>query len=693
MPTKRPSRIAATLKARLSAKKEAGTRPFLGPVRFSKEKDPATGLRSIEIVGNSGTPFKYYGENIVLDFGRSTVESKIPILRDHDTSRILGHTTKSSKSFVATGVMSGQPDEVEEVLSMADRGYPWQSSIYLDTQGYKEYDADHKDAIEVNGHSYKAPLLVVWGHIREYTVTSLGADENTSSTFFSWNPNMADDLDLEVEDDADDLELDAEESDLDDEDDDLELEDESADEGWLSEIEADDVEDEDDAALQTAITARRKAAKHISRMEIVAKRNGGSEAHLDKALKAGLSPEQFELALLRLNRPKGEHRPAKDDVNKQFAVLEAGLYLGLGVDDPKQIKTRKAPTAETFQRAEDEYGQNGVGLQELFLEAARMHGHKGKEYARFGKNPRNVLKAAFSTHELSGILSNVQNTLIRGAFMAVESAWRRIAKIGTLNDFKTHTRYYMTGHMTFEKLGNDGEIKHGTWGEGSYSASLETYAKMYALSRKDLINDDLGALAQLTARLGRGAALKVNDVFWTKFLDGHATDFTAARKNYQEGATTDLSITSLTAADKLIGEQTDPDGKPFPVTMDRLLVPRSLRTKAAQVANDTRVAYVGDDESFGHESNPWAGKFEVIDSVYLQSSGMGGGYSALAWYLLGNPDDLHYIELNFLNGRQEPFIESTDVDFDHLGIQTRGYFDFGADKAEYRAAFKSKGEA
>jgi hypothetical protein len=51
------------------------------------------------------------------------------------------------------------------------------------------------------------------------------------------------------------------------------------------------------------------------------------------------------------------------------------------------------------------------------------------------------------------------------------------------------------------------------------------------------------------------------------------------------------------------------------------------------------------------------------------------------------------IEVVFLNGQQTPTIEDADADFNTLGVQMRGYFDFGVNKQEYRAAIKSKGAA
>jgi len=44
----------------------------------------------------------------------------------------------------------------------------------------------------------------------------------------------------------------------------------------------------------------------------------------------------------------------------------------------------------------------------------------------------------------------------------------------------------------------------------------------------------------------------------------------------------------------------------------------------------------------------------------------------------------------FLNGQQSPTIESADADFNTLGVQFRGYHDFGCAMTEYRASVEAQ---
>jgi hypothetical protein len=329
--------------------------------------------------------------------------------------------------------------------------------------------------------------------------------------------------------------------------------------------------------------------------------------------------------------------------------------------------------------------------------AARENGYQGgygtsdlrglMEHA-FG---RSVKASGFSTISLPGILAATANKFLVDGFGAVESTWSLISARRSVRDFKAIASYYLTGDFKYEKLGPAGEIKHATMGEASYANQVETYAKMIAITRQDLINDDLGAFTSISRRLGRGAALALNSVFWAEFMD-NSTFFTTARNNYFEGAATNLQLSSLTTAEALFMNQTDPDGYPTAITPRILLVPNALSVTAATLMNSAQIAGDTTANTITFASNPHAGKFRVVQSSYLSNTAITGN-SATAWYLLADPSDLAVIEVAFLNGRDTPMIESADADFNVLGVQFRGVHDFGVSLQEYRAGTKSKGAA
>ena len=144
--------------------------------------------------------------------------------------------------------------------------------------------------------------------------------------------------------------------------------------------------------------------------------------------------------------------------------------------------------------------------------------------------PRMLRAAGASVLSLPGILSNVANKQLLQGFMEEDQTWRAIAQTKTVTDFKAVTSYRMLDNMEYEELAPDGTMRHGQVGEESYTRQARTYAKMFSLTRTDIINDDLGAFDDLRSRLGRGAAKKFNKVFWTEFVN-NSTFFTAARGN------------------------------------------------------------------------------------------------------------------------------------------------------------------
>ena len=84
--------------------------------------------------------------------------------------------------------------------------------------------------------------------------------------------------------------------------------------------------------------------------------------------------------------------------------------------------------------------------------------------------------------------------------------------------------------------------------------------------------------------------------------------------------------------------------------------------------------------------------FSPVSCRYLANARYTGN-SAKAWYLLSDPNDLPVIEVAFLNGQEAPTIETAEADFSMLGVQMRGYHDFGVNLQDNRAGVKSKGEA
>ncbi len=442
------------------------------------------------------------------------------------------------------------------------------------------------------------------------------------------------------------------------------------------------------AADAGAAKAQADAAAEANRVLAIRQICAGENAEIEaQAIREKWDVSRCALELLRANRPKAPAVHFRDDAITG-TVLEAACMLTAKAAAVESLFDE--PTLDAAQRR----FRGGIGLQELLLEAAWANGYTGRNFRdsravlRFAFRPE--LEAGFSTVDIGGILSNVANKFLLDGFFSVERTWRNISATRNVSDFKTVTSYRLIGTDQYEQVAPGGELKHGTLGNESYTNKADTYGLRLSIDRRDIINDDLGAITTVPRKLGRGSGLKINDVFWTIFLNNSAF-FTTGNKNYLTGTDTVLSIDGLTKVEVTFMELTDSDGKPIGIMPAIMLVPTALSAIGSQLYKSMELRDTTSSTKYP-VANPHQGKFRVEVSRYLSNSHYTGN-SAKAWYLLADPGDLPVIEVAFLNGQESPTIETADADFSVLGIQMRGYHDFGVALQDPRGGAKSKGEA
>jgi HK97 family phage prohead protease len=349
-------------------------------------------------------------------------------------------------------------------------------------------------------------------------------------------------------------------------------------------------------------------------------------------------------------------------------VIEASFALQGNL--PGVEKKYDAQVLEAAHKA-----RRDLSLGEVLLQAAVAGGYDGPRRLS-AATLRPVLQAAWSTHSIADILSSTVNKFLLAGFDSVENAWRSISSVRSVNDFKTVTQYRLNGGFVFQEVQNGGELKHAAASDEKRTISADTYGIMTSVTRTDLINDDLGALTAVPQRIGRGGALKLNSVFWTAFTDD-SSFFTTAKGNKKTSATA-LGLAGLKEALALYRKLLDPDGNPIAVQPRVLLVPVDLEVTAAELMNSVQIS---SGATGGQPStNVFAGRYEVVSSTYLSNTA--------DYYLLASPADLPVMEVAFLNGVQSPIVETAEADFNLLGVQMRGYFDFGVAKAEDKAGVK-----
>jgi len=640
---------------------------------------------------------------VVVDLAGMTVRSQTrPILYSHDAAQIVGHSEKISvtaQTIKVSGKVSGISAAASEVTALGDNGFPWQASIGAEVQQLEF--VDRGNTVKVNGRNVSGPVYVARRtSLREISFAALGADDNTTASiaaslspqehrsmeFSQWLSANGFDAQNLTGTQLDILQsaFEATGADLpDDDSDDADEEPAKSPKPVAAAVDAQSIQKQV-REIQAAEADRTSSIKlvcakyGISSARIDGKEVASLEAH---AIREGWSAEKTELEALRASRPTSPAIHVAQDFSGNLSVLECAVAKSAQLPDREQRFD-----VRTLDAADKQY-RTGVGLQRLLIMAASAAGFPVPP-GPIRQVSRDFLRAAFTMHEISGILSNTGNKLLLSSFNAVESVWRSIAAIGQVNDFKTVTRFRLIEDAKFERVGPDGRLKHAGFEEESFSNKAETYGKILSLTRQDIINDDLGALSTRAQKIGRGAALELNEVFWNEF-NTNSTFFTTPRKNYFEGAATNLQSSSLQTAEQMFMDQVDPKGNPLGLTPAILLVASSNSVTARELFNSTGLITGSAGKNMA--INVFAGRYRPEVSAYVGNAAFGG--SQTAWYLLADPNDLATIEVVFLNGQQTPVIEEAEADFDTLGIAMRGYFDFGVAKQEWRAGVKSKGIA
>lgn len=659
---------------------------------------PADGkpaLRRFSMVAYTGGPMKVgYGRPVVVDLaGMSVPSQQRPILKDHDPANIVGHTDVievKDKSLRVAGVVSGVGAAAQEVLALAGNGFPWQASVGLSVDRMEYVDAG--STVTVNGRRVSGPVAVARKTtLGEVSFVAMGADTATSASvaatrteerrsmteFETWvSAQGFDPAELSDKQRAS-LEAAHERGKAPpapakaDKPDDL-----------TRLLERKRVEDaRQDAINRIAAGALEEGAIPVDEVETMAR----------LAIQGGWEPTRFELEVLRASRAKAPAGAGRRDMMPDDGrVIEAAICKAGNLGD-----LDKHFDARTLEAA-DKRWKNGLSLGELILTFARRGGYQGLNLSSLSS----ALRAAFatdirasgpitSTYSLSGILGSTANKFLAKGFDSVDTSWRTISAIRSVRDFKTITSYTLTGDLAYEQVAPSGELKYGTVSETSYTNKADTYGKLLGISRQDLINDDIGALSRAGFRLGRGAAVKLNNVFWTEFLADQATWFNTdnSKRNYIANYPL-TTIANLTVGVAQFLKQIDPDGQPLGLRPRYLVVPPETSVYAESLYTSVKVQ--SGNTSGDPEDNPHARKYVPVVSPYLSNSSF-TGYSTTHWYLLCDPMDLAYIETCFLNGQESPTVETADADFQQLGIVMRGYHDFGVNKQEYRAALRSKG--
>jgi len=363
-----------------------------------------------------------------------------------------------------------------------------------------------------------------------------------------------------------------------------------------------------------------------------------------------------------------------DEGDKRRDAIVSALMVRSGVETDANV--RASMSANPFRGSK-------------LLDVARASLERGGVKTT-GMGQLEIVAAAFTqgTSDFPVLLENAMHKSLQTAYARAALTWNRFCATGSVSDFRAHSRYRVGSFGALDAKNELGEFVNKSIPDGEKSSiTAGTKGNIINLSREAIINDDLGAFVGLAASLGRAAArtvevdvyalLALNSGAGPTMADGYAL-FSTQHANLTTSAA--ISMAAIDLDRVAMASQLDVSGNDYlDLRPAVLLVPIALGGTARTI-NDAQ--YDPDTANKLQKPNMVRGLFrDVVDTPRLSGNRR---------YLFADPSEAPVLEVAFLDGVQEPFLEQQDG-FDVDGSRWKVRLDYGVAAIDYRGAVSNAG--
>jgi hypothetical protein len=290
---------------------------------------------------------------------------------------------------------------------------------------------------------------------------------------------------------------------------------------------------------------------------------------------------------------------AGDDEAEKF-VRGASAWFFLHTGQRSLLELAKAKRPDEFKDIVFDAGEfRGLSPRELAREALRRRGVETR-----AMDPMKMIGLAFTYRanyqtisDFATMLENALGKVLLGAYATQNNTWPRICKVEEVPDFRASARYRTGSLPTLDVVPEHAEFKTGVIPDAAkYAVQTATYGKMFGVSRQMIINDDMGALANLAVEMGKAADRTIENAVYALLTAGSGLGanladgnpfFYAARGNINSSGSA-LSVAGIDADRVVMRSQKDPAGNDYlDLNPAILLVPETLKGTAQEI-NDAQ---------------------------------------------------------------------------------------------------------
>ena len=416
-------------------------------------------------------------------------------------------------------------------------------------------------------------------------------------------------------------------------------------------------------------------------------------AFADEMVNAGTSIEDARAKILdRLSEAGdsaqiGHNGPARVTQDEREKFVEGAtnwILVKAGV--ARLVEQAASLRGQTIKIDAGEF--RGVRNADLAREALVMAGIQANH-----RDPDLIVRSALTarsaitqtTSDFPVLFETAIHRVLQASYALTPDTWSKFCGIGTVTDFRAHTRYLRGSFGALDPVNEVGEFKNKKIPDlAKETITANTKGNIINLTRQAIVNDDMDVFSGLAVDLGRAAKLTIEiDVYALLAANPTMNDGKALFHEDHGNLAASGAVPSVNAFDSIrvaMASQKDISGNEYLEIRPKIgLFPLGL-DGTAKVINGSQ--YDPDAVNKLQRPNKVAGLFEeIVGTPRL---------SGTAYYAFADPAFAPAIEVVFLNGVMEPFTDSEEgwrVD----GVEWKVRHDYGVGAVNYRSAYKQPG--
>jgi HK97 family phage prohead protease len=450
-----------------------------------------------------------------------------------------------------------------------------------------------------------------------------------------------------------------------------------------------------DGERRSLDAARRGERQRIVAINDAARALGVAPAVVKVAIDKGTPADDFRRQAIEIFQREGriafDHgpqiEPGEDARDKWMRGASNWLVKRTGLERVVVETAKRNGEAKPDLDPGEFRGMSLVDMARSYLERAGVRTQGMDKLVLVGKALTHRAGGMMTTSDFGNLLEGTLRRSLLGAYATAPDTWREFAAVGSVSDFRPHSRIRVGTLGALDKVNEHGEFRNKSLADATpEEIAAATYGNIIGITRQAIVNDDLGVFTGLSTILGRSAKRSIeiavyrllaeNSGMGPTMADGY-TLFHANHGNVGTGSA--LSVAGLDADRIKIATQMDQDSNDYlDLRPSVLLLPIGLEGQARVLID----AEYDIDEGDGTTPNRVRGLFpKIIGSPRITGTRR---------YAFADPADVPTLEVVFLDGKQEPDLEQQEgwrID----GTEWKVRLDFGVGAVDWRGAVTNAG--